>query len=85
MELTEEQRTEIEKIASEVNCRKNFQCYKSESAKVCKARDIGLEQYVECLEDDPQNCEYSLSFGVGYFCRCPLQLYIVKRLKPVIL
>ena len=80
MEVTEEQRQEIEKIASGINCTKNFECYKSGLGKVCKTRDFGLSQYLDCLEKEPHTCEYSLSFGDGYFCTCPVQLYIAKNL-----
>jgi hypothetical protein len=81
MASTEEQRKEIERIASGLNCPKDFACYKSGPDKVCKTRDIGLEHYLDCLDEEPQDCEFSLSFGNGYFCTCPLQLYIAKNLK----
>ena len=80
MKLTEEQRQEIEKIAKGMNCPKNFECYKSGIKKFCKTRDFGLSQYLDCLEKEPYACEYSLSFGDGYFCTCPVQLYITKNL-----
>ncbi len=79
MELTAEQRTEIEKIAGEINCQKNFECYKSGNGKFCKTRDFGLSQFLDCLEEEPHTCEFSLSFGNGYFCTCPVQLYIAKK------
>jgi len=47
MELTEEQRKDIEEIASGLNCSKDFECYKSGS--VCKTRDFGLDRYLDCL------------------------------------
>jgi hypothetical protein len=81
MELTVEQRQEIEKIASGINCPKNFECYKSGSEKFCKTRDFGLERYLDCLEKEPHTCEYSLSFGNGYFCTCPVRFYIAKNLE----
>ena len=80
MKLTQEQRQEIEKIASGITCTKNFECYKSGPKKFCKTRDFGLEQYLGCLEKEPRACEFSLSFGNGYFCTCPLQLYFAKNL-----
>jgi hypothetical protein len=80
MELTAEQRTEIDKIAAGISCPKDFECYKSGNGKVCKTRDFGLEQYLDCLEDEPHNCEFALSFGDGYLCTCPVQLYISKNL-----
>jgi len=81
MELTAEQKIEIERIAAGINCPKNFECYKSGDGKVCKTRDFGLSQYLDCLENEPQSCEFGLPFGNGYFCTCPVQLYISKNLK----
>ncbi|MBN1391726.1 MAG: hypothetical protein JW947_02865 [Sedimentisphaerales bacterium] len=81
MKLKAEQRSEIDRIAGGITCPKNFECYKSEHNKVCKTRDFGLEQYLDCLGDDPHNCEFSLSFGNGYLCTCPVQLYISKNLS----
>ena len=81
MEMTQEHRQEIETIASGLNCSKDFVCYKSGLEKLCKARDFGIEEYIDCLEENPEKCEFSLSFGNGYFCTCPLQLYIAKNLK----
>ena len=81
MELTQEHRQEIEKIATGIKCSKDFRCCKSGLKKLCKARDIGLEQYVECLGEEPHNCEFSLSFGSGYFCTCPVRIYLVKNLE----
>jgi hypothetical protein len=80
MEVTEGQKQEIEKIANGMNCPKNFECYKSGAKKFCKTRDFGLSQYLDCLEKEPYACEYSLSFGNGYFCTCPVQLYMTKNL-----
>lgn len=79
--LTQEQRQEMEKIASELNCSKDFVCYKSGLEKLCKARDFGMERYIDCLEENPEECEFSLPFGEGYFCRCVLRVYIAKNLQ----
>ncbi len=81
MELTSAQRTEIDKLASGIQCPKDFECYKSKAGKMCKTRDFGLERYLDCLEDEQHACEFSLSFGAGYFCTCPVQIYIAKHLK----
>jgi hypothetical protein len=81
MKWTQEQRQEIEKIASGLNCSKDFRCYKSGSEKLCKARDFGMEEYIDCLEENPEKCEFSLPFGEGYLCKCALRIYIAKNLK----
>jgi hypothetical protein len=81
MELTQEQRQEIEKIASRIECSKDFGCYKSGLEKLCKARDFGMEGYLDCLEEEPHICEFSLPFGEGYLCKCALRIYIAKNLE----
>jgi hypothetical protein len=81
MKLTQEQRQEIEKIASGLNCSKDLICYKSGLEKLCKARDFGMEKYIDCLEENPENCEFSLPFGEGHLCKCALRIYIAQNLK----
>ena len=71
---------QIEEFIGGMKCPKDFRCYKSGLENLCKAKDIGLETYLECLEENPQECEFSLSFGYSYFCRCRLRVYIAKRL-----
>jgi len=72
---------EIEKIIGEMKCPIDFRCYKTGFENLCKAKDIGIESYLECLEKDPQRCKFSVSFGHSYFCHCPLRIYIAKKLK----
>lgn len=80
MELSQAHRQEIERIAGGIKCPKDFVCYKSDLKKLCKARDFGMEQYLYCLENKPQECDFSLSFGRGYLCTCPVRIYIAKNL-----
>ena len=81
MELTEKQRTEIEKIISRTKCPKDFECYKSEFEKLCKARNYGLKDHIECLEENSEECNFSLAFGKGYLCKCALRIYAAKNLR----
>jgi hypothetical protein len=71
----------IEEIIGEIKCPKDFRCAQSGFENLCKARDFGLDDYLECLEDNPIYCQFSLSFGDGYFCQCPLRVYLSKKLK----
>jgi hypothetical protein len=71
---------EIEKIVGCFECPKDFQCYKSGLEVLCEAHDIGLDTYLKCLEKDPRSCQFSVPFGDGYFCECPLRVYICKKL-----
>ena len=71
---------QIEKIIGGMECPKDFACSKSEFKNLCKAKDIGIESFVQCLESGAWQCEFSFSFGYSYFCRCPLRVYILKNL-----
>ncbi len=79
--VDEETKTKIEEIIGGMRCPKDFQCYKSGFETLCKVKEVGLEQYLECLEENPRDCELSFPFGDGYFCQCPLRVYISKELK----
>ena len=79
--MEEDYKKEIEKIIGGMKCPKDFICYKSGFEDLCKAKDIGIESFLKCLEENPQKCLFSLTFGFGYVCQCPLRYYIVKKLK----
>jgi hypothetical protein len=65
---------ELKEIIGELECSKGFKCYKSGFENLCKARDIGLETFIECLEEDPHDCPFSMRLhGVDY-CKCPLRV-----------
>ena len=72
---------QIEEIIGRMKCPNDFRCWESGFEALCKARDIGQESFLECLEENPQECKFSLSFGYSYFCQCPLRVYIAKELK----
>lgn len=61
-------------------CSRDFSCLESAFANICKAKDFGLHDFVKCLEEKPHECSFSLSFGYGHLCKCPLRIYIAKTL-----
>jgi hypothetical protein len=71
---------EIEKIMNGMECPKDFECYKSGFKNIGKAKDTAVESFVVCLEDRAWQCEYSFSFGSSYLCKCPLRVYVLKKL-----
>jgi hypothetical protein len=79
--MEEDQRKEIEEIINQFQCPRDFRCCKSQFKLLCKAKDIGLETFLKCLEEDPRSCPVSVPFGDGYFCECPLRIYIAQKLK----
>lgn len=47
----------------------------------CKARDVGLDSYVECLEIDSYTCPFSLSYTYTFYCLCRARVLITKALN----
>jgi hypothetical protein len=72
---------EIKEIVGDLECPKDFRCYRSGFEIVCEARGIGLETLLECLEENPLECKFSMSFGYSYLCQCPLRFFIYEKLK----
>jgi hypothetical protein len=78
---------EIRKIMGEIDCPKDFACYKSGLETICAAKDIGTDICLECLEETPQECKFALTTGESYMfdeaflCACPVRVYICKNLK----
>ena len=79
--MEQELEKELEEIIGGFTCPKDFKCYKSGLENLCKARDIGLDTFLECLEEPPQKCLFTISHGGAYYCECPLRVYIAKKLK----
>ena len=80
MTSNEEFKKEIAEIIGDLKCPKDFKCYRSGFNNVCKATDIGRETYVECMEEHP-DCAFAITLGNTHFCKCPLRVYIAKKLK----
>lgn len=80
MELTEEQQEKITATMASMECQKDFRCYKSGLDSLCKATDVGMKGYVNCLYENQISCEFRVAYGSGFFCRCPLRVYIAKNL-----
>lgn len=78
IEMEQKHKEAIEKIMTEMDCPKDFQCYKSGFAKLCKAKRF-LAGYADCLEENSQLCRFSVPSGDGLFCRCPLRVYVAEN------
>ncbi len=79
--MRDDDKKKIEEIIGKMKCPKNFKCAESDFENLCKAKDFGLDSYLECLEENPQQCKFVLRFGKGHFCNCPLRVYLGKKLK----
>ena len=79
--MEEEVSKKIEVIMGDMQCPKNFKCAESGFEDLCKAKDIGLDSYLKCLESNPSNCNFALSYGYKHFCQCPLRVFLAKKLN----
>lgn len=71
----------IAAIKAGMQCPKGFRCVDKDCGQLCQARECGLENYLDCCEESPEQCSFALQFGDGHICRCPLRVYLAKELK----
>jgi hypothetical protein len=78
--MDQEHKLEVEKVISGQKVPEDCKCYRPGFGVTCRAKDVGLESHLECLEEHPFECTFSVGFGRFFFCRCPLRIYIAKKL-----
>ena len=78
--MKEEDRKKLEKIISQLDCLKNFKCAASDFENLCKAEDIGIDNYVLCHDGTTYLCGFSLKVGQENLCSCPVRIYLAKHL-----
>lgn len=71
----------IEQIMAQMGCPKEFHCATSGYSQLCKAQDIGLDAYLECLESNGNDCLFSVLVDHRHLCQCPLRVYLAKYLN----
>ncbi len=79
--MKDDDRKRIEEIMAGMQCPKDFKCAENGFETLCRSEDRGVDNYLDCLEDDPDACAFSLSFGFGHYCQCPLRVFLAKNLK----
>jgi hypothetical protein len=81
MKIAEANESQIRDVMSCVDCEKDFGCYESDFAEVCKVKNRGPEKFLECLEKNAQSCQFALSFGNVSSCLCPVRIYMATELN----
>ncbi|MBW2108220.1 MAG: hypothetical protein JRI36_06085 [Deltaproteobacteria bacterium] len=81
MNIDQKIEREVEDIIRELECPKHFRCYRSGFKDLCPAEDIGVNLFLECRDDRPEQCKFALLMGSSYLCQCSLRYYIFKKLK----
>ncbi len=77
--MDEKTKKELEEIIGEMKCPKDCKCCESGFEALCKARDVGAESFLECIEENPLGCPFLVPHTS--LCECPLRVYIAKKLK----
>jgi len=72
---------QIEKAMPGLKLLEDCKSYKPGFGFTCKAKDIGLDSYVECLEEDSHRCPFSMSYADAYYCTSPARVYVAKAVK----
>ncbi|MEE9402606.1 MAG: hypothetical protein V3V47_05335 [Desulfobacteria bacterium] len=72
---------QIEEAMPGLKLLQDCKAYKPGFGFICKAKDVGLDSYVECLEKDSCRCPFSVSYAHAYYCICPARIYIAKELE----
>jgi hypothetical protein len=72
---------EIEKAINGLKLREDCKWFKRGFGFSCKAKDVGLDSFVECLEKDSCRCPFSVSYAYSFYCSCPPRVYIARELK----
>ncbi|MCK5024008.1 MAG: hypothetical protein KAR56_00145 [Thermoplasmata archaeon] len=78
--MDEEKLNNIKQILENAACSHSCKCYQVKPDEICKARATDLENLLECLEDDPEQCTFSMPFGGTYFCKCQTRIELAKIL-----
>ena len=79
--MEQEIHEDIEEMMSGIHCLKEVKCTEINFKHLCKARDIGLEHNLECLESQALiQCKFALRFDAMHFCQCPVRVYFKKNL-----
>jgi hypothetical protein len=77
--MKQNQKEDIEKIMTEMDCPSDFECFKSEFKTLCRA---GLRnKYTDCLDEKGCSFKHSVLFGSGSVCHCKLRTYVAKNLR----
>jgi len=78
--MDEVHKQRIEAIIRGFECPKDFSCWKSGFQSLCRARRVASSVQPECLEEEPRQCKFALSFKEVHLCECPLRLYLIANL-----
>ena len=51
------------------------------SMAICRATEMGIDLFADCLVERPGECPYALAFGYGFLCKHPHRKEIIANTK----
>jgi hypothetical protein len=72
---------ELKEIIGDLVCPEGFKCYTRGLKNLSKAEHMGLEPYLECLEEHAYVCPLQMPIVSTHYRRCPVRAHIAKKLK----
>jgi hypothetical protein len=79
--MKEADRKKVEEIMAGMKCPHDFKCAEAGFEHLCKAKSIGPDGFLECLDENHASCAFAYSFGEVPLCLCPLRVYMAKKFK----
>ena len=76
--MDEDRLKQIKAIIESSTCPVGCKCYKMNQEGICKVRKTDMENLLECMEEKPENCSFSVAFGGGYYCKCQTRIELAK-------
>ena len=70
----------LKEIIKRSPCPAGCKCNNAVPEELCKAKRTSLGALVECLEEEPEKCSFSMSFGGTYYCKCGTRMEIASLL-----
>ena len=79
VDIPEEHRKKLERLASETHCNVNHECVRSGLEDLTQVEVAGDGRALLCLSEAAWQCHHGEPFGRAMLCTCPLRNYIAKH------
>jgi hypothetical protein len=76
--LKDENHRRLEVLKACTQCLKAFRCIECGFEDLCKAKDIGIDDHLVCIEENEPQCNFAFPFGGSLICSCPVRVYVEK-------
>jgi hypothetical protein len=79
MDLAQEEREQLEKIAREASCDRSYECLQGALEKLREVEWAAGGEVLFCQDEEGWNCRNGMRFGQSTICQCPVRRYIASH------